>query len=63
MLDIKNEVNTDSLVITWRLSTSPHIAKGAVFGNLIHFTTNEELPEMIIIVLVNSVCMISVSWK
>ena len=63
MLDIEDEVDTDSLMITWRLSTSPHIAKGVVFGNLLHFTTNGELPEVIIIVLVNSECMVLVSWK
>jgi hypothetical protein len=63
MLDIEDKVDTDSLMITRRLSTSPQIAKGVVFGNLLHFTTNGELPEVIIIVLVNSECMVSVSWK
>jgi hypothetical protein len=63
MLDIEDEVDTDSLMITWRLSASPHIAKCVAFGNLIHFTTNRELPEVIIIVLVNSECMVSVSWR
>jgi hypothetical protein len=37
MLDIKDEVNTDALLITRRFCTSPHIVKGAISINLVHF--------------------------
>jgi hypothetical protein len=63
MLDIEDEVNTDALMITWRFCTSPHIAKGVTFINLVHFSTNEKLPKAIIVVLIDSECMVSISWK
>jgi hypothetical protein len=63
MLDIKNKVDTDALMIMWRLCTPPHIVKGIVFINLVHFNTNRKLPKLIIVVFVNSECMITVSWK
>ena len=53
MLDIEDEVSTDSLMITWRFSISPTVADGIIFINLIHFSTNGEFPELVIIVLVN----------
>jgi hypothetical protein len=63
IFDIKDEVDTDALMITWRFCTSPHIVKGVIFINLVHFSTNGKLPKVMIVVLIDSECMISISWK
>jgi hypothetical protein len=63
VLDIEDEVNTDALMIAWRLSTSPHIAEGIIFGDLGHLDANGSFPNMIVIVLINSKGMIAIIGK
>jgi hypothetical protein len=53
MFDIKNQVSHDALMIAWRLHTSPHIATGAIFIDLVYFSTKGKLPELIVVVLIN----------
>jgi hypothetical protein len=60
MLDIKDKVDTDARMITWRFCTSPHIAKGVTFRDLIQ--CQWKLPKVVIVVLANSYCMLLVSW-
>jgi hypothetical protein len=63
MLDIKDEVDTNALMIAWRFGSSPHVSEGIIFIDLIHLTANGEFPELIIIVLVDSECMVAIVWE
>jgi hypothetical protein len=63
VFDVKKKMNPDVLMITWRCHTSPHITKGFIFMDLIHFNTNGELPELVVIVLINLESMIAIIWQ
>jgi hypothetical protein len=52
MFDIRNKMNLDPLMISWRLHTFPHVVEGVISVNLIHFSANGEFPEMIVVVVV-----------
>jgi hypothetical protein len=63
MFDIKNEMNPDALMITWRLGISPHIKESVIFADLIHFNTNGKLPEFVVVEIIGLESMIAIIWK